>query len=178
MWKASAALIILIVAAVLATGAAPHANSRSPSRLRGADPGADALIDAAVARSETFKRLVAELDASDLIVYVAETDALRPDVRGALRFMGTGAGPDRFLRIDVRPGDPGSATGLIVAIATLAHELMHALEVAAVEHVVDDASFELFYKAVAHEVRDAVFDTRAAREIGQRVHFELTGRKQ
>lgn len=175
MWNARAALI---VAALAATGATAHANSASPSRLRGADPGADALIDAAVARSETVRQLVAELDASDLIVYVAETDALRPDVRAALRFMGTGAGPDRFLRIDVRPGGRGSAAGLVAGIATLAHELMHALEVAGAGHVVDVASFELFYRTMAHEVRDAVFDTPAAREMGQRVHFELTGRRQ
>ena len=175
MPKACAALVL---ASFVAAAATAHANSASPPRLRAADAGADALIDAAVARSETFRQLVAELHASDLIVYVAaDSEQLRPDVRGTLRFMGAGAGPDRFLRIDVRPGDRGSATSVIVAIATLAHELMHALEIASAAHVVDAASFELFYKAVAHEVRDDVFDTPAAREIGQQVHFELTGRK-
>ena len=175
MWNARAALL---AAALMSAGATAHADSAWPSRLRAADPGAEALIAAAMARSATFKRLVADLEASDLIVYVAQGDAWRPDVRGALRFMGTGAGRDRFLRIDVRPGDPRSPTSQILAIATLAHELVHALEVAAVAHVVDAESFERFYRAVAHEVRDAVFDTRAAREMGERVHFELTGRRQ
>ena len=174
MWNACAALL---AAALVSAGATAHADSAWPSRLRAANPGAEALIAAAVARSATFKRLVADLEASDLIVYVAQGDALRPDVHGALRFMGIGAGPDRFLRIDVRPGDPGSPTSLILGIATLAHELTHALEVAAARHVVDEASFARFFRAVAHEVRDAVVDTRTAREIGQRVHFELTGRK-
>lgn len=174
MWNLCAALL---AAALVSAGATAHADSVWPSRLRAADPDAEALIAAAVARSQTFKRLVADLEASDLIVYVAQGDALRPDVGGALRFMGTGAGPDRFLRIDVRSGDPGSPTSLVIGIATLAHELVHALEVAAVAHVVDAVSFERFYKAVAHEVRDDVFDTIAAREMGQRVHFELTGRK-
>jgi hypothetical protein len=167
----------LVAALLLAAVAAAHASPASPTRLRGADAGADALIDAALTRSDTVKRLVAELEVSDLIVYVAEADDLRSDLRGALRFMGTGAGPDRYVRIDVRRGEPGSAAGQVVAIATLAHELMHALEVASAEHVVDEASFALFFRQIAHELRDAVVDTHAAREIGQRVHFELTGRK-
>ena len=180
MPKAPAALLLAaLLAALLAGGAAIRADTLVPSRLRAVDAGADVLIDAAVTRSETVRQLVAELEASDLIVYVAaDSNRLRPDVHGAMRFVGTGAGPDRILRIDVRRGDPGSTTAFIVAIATLAHELMHALEIAAAAHVVDAVSFELFYKDVAHEMRDAVFDTLAAREMGERVHFELTGRTQ
>lgn len=179
MPTAPAALFLAaLLATLLAAGAALRANTVAPSRLRPVDAGADALVDAALARSETVRRLVAELEASDLIVYVAETDALRPGVRAALRFMGIGAARDRFLRIDMRPGDPGNETSRAAAIATLAHELMHALEVAAAGQVVDEAGFAIFYKAVAHQVRDAVFDTRAAREMGERVHFELTGRRQ
>lgn len=91
--------------------------------------------------------------------------------------MGTGASPDRYLRIDLRRADPGSSTGLVAAIATLAHELIHALEVAAAPQVVDEASFARYFGEVAHPLRDAVVDTAAAREIGHRVHFELTGRR-
>jgi hypothetical protein len=173
----NAAALLLIAALLLTAVATAHARPAASSRVRAADAGAGALVSAALTRSATVKRLVAEIEASDLIVYVAEADDLRSDLHGALRFMGTGASPDRYLRIEVRPGDPASPTSLAVAIATLAHELMHALEVAAAQHVVDEASFTRFFREVAHELRDAVVDTPAAREIGQRVHFELTGRK-
>jgi hypothetical protein len=174
MPNASAPLVAALLLAAVATA---HASPVAPSRVRPADAGADALIRAALQRSDTVKQLVAEIEASDLIVYVTEADDLRPDLHGALRFMGTGASPDRYLRIDIRPGNTASPTGLNVAIATLAHELMHALEVAAAQHVVDEASFTRFFREVAHEIRDAFVDTHAAREIGKRVHFELTGRK-
>jgi hypothetical protein len=54
---------------------------------------------------------------------------------------------------------------------------MHAVEVAGASHVVDHASFEHFYRTTADESADDVFDTRAAVEIGERVHFEMTGRR-
>ncbi len=170
------AIAAFVVVSLLASGVT-DVSPTSTARLRAADAGADALIDAALTRSETVKRLAAEIEVSDLIVYVSETNSLRSELSGALRFMGAGA-RDRFLRIDVRPCDPGSATSLIAAIATLAHELLHALEVAGARHVIDELSFTQFYREVADKPHAAVVDTRAAREIGQRVHFELTGRRQ
>jgi hypothetical protein len=168
---------IALLVALLAAGAAPAAaNTSALARVRAVDPGASRLVQEAAARSPTFRELVAEIEASDVIVYVAESDALRGDVQGALRFMGSGAG-ERYLRVDVRRGDRASITSLKRAIATLAHELMHALEVAGAGHVVDRMSFEHFYRNHANRLRDDIFDTRAALEMGQRVHFEMTGRR-
>ena len=166
----------ILLLALLGTSAV-HANRSIVSRVRPVDPAADRLVQEAVARSRIFRQLVAALQTSDVIVYVAESDTLRGDVQGTLRFMGSGASDERYLRIDVRRGDLASTASLRHAIATLAHELMHAIEIAGASHVVDRATFEHFYKTTADELRDDVFDTRAAIEMGERVYFEMTGRR-
>lgn len=170
-------LLAILVAVLLVTSSAVHANTALVSRVRAVDTVADRLVQEANARSPTFRQLVAALQRSDVIVYIAESDTLRGDVQGALRFMGSGAGDERYLRIEVRLEDLGSVLSLRRAIATLAHELMHALEIADATHVVDHATFVNFYKATADQLRDDVFDTRAAVEMGERVYFEMTGRR-
>jgi adenylosuccinate synthase len=167
----------ILVTVLVATSSAVHANSSVLARVRAIDTGADRLVQEAAARSQTFRQLVAALQTSNVIVYVAESEDLRSDVRGALRFMGSGAGDERYLRIDVRRGDLASTVSLRRAIATLAHELMHAIEIASASHVVDHATFVDFYKTTADELREDVFDTRAAIEMGERVYFEMTGRR-
>lgn len=169
--------LAILVITLVGTSGAVHANRSVLSRVRVVDTAADRLVQEAVARSRTFRQLVATLQTSDVIVYVAESDMLRGDVQGALRFMGSGAGDERYLRIDVRREDLASTLSLKRAIATLAHELMHAIEVASASHVVDHATFVDFYKTTADELRDDVFDTRAAIEMGERVYFEMTGRR-
>jgi hypothetical protein len=166
-----------VVVLVLLWASGPAHAGTGTSRLRAVDTAAERLVQEAVARSQTFRQLVASLQSSNLIVYVAESTTLRGDVQGAIRFMGSGAGDERYVRIDVRRGDPSSTASLRRAIATLAHELMHALEVAGASHVVDQATFEHFYKTTAEELRDDIFDTRAALEMGERVYFEMTGRR-
>ena len=63
------------------------------------------------------------------------------------------------------------------AIALLGHELAHAVEVAADASVVDHASFERLYRRIGDRciTRGATrgYDTRAARDAGDRIFAEL-----
>ena len=84
---------------------------------------------------------------SDLIVYVSRTP-LDGTLCGALRFVGAGANGGRYLLIELNDGrgdDLDALSDRLAGIATLAHELQHALEVAGATDVQDLASFEAFY---------------------------------
>ncbi len=131
-------------------------------------------------RSVTFQRLVDAVADSDLIVYVSRT-SLGGTLCGALRFVGAGANGGRYLLIELNDGrgdDLGTLSERLAAIATLAHELQHALEVAFATDVRDLASFEAFYNGVGSVSRRDLVDTQAAQLAGEQVYFEMTGRKQ
>jgi len=167
--------------ALLLTGLAPRASADQTllSRVRGVDQRTVALIDEGLWRSGTLQRMIEEVAASDLIVYVSRT-TLEGTLRGALRFVGVGAGGGRYLLIELND-DLGAGLDApadrIAGIATLAHELQHALEVAAAADVQDLEAFEAFFGEVGTERRRAVVDTEAAQLAGEQVHFEMTGRK-
>ena len=170
-------LALGLLLASLATSAS--ADQMLLSRVRGVDRRARALLDEAVWRSGTFQQLVDAVADSDLIVYVSRTP-LDGTLRGALRFVGAGADGGRYLLIELNDGRGGDLDALsdrLAAIATLAHELQHALEVADATSVRDLASFEAFYGDVGTSRRDVV-DTQAAQLVGEQVYFEMTGRKQ
>src|SRR6476660_2942860 len=96
----------------------------SVRHVRATEPRILALITAGLSRSATLQRLVATLDASDVVVYVAARRS-RPALGGYLAHHVTVAGEYRYLRvaIDVQGTDNR-------LIPLLAHELQHALEVA------------------------------------------------
>ena len=170
--------VLVLLLTSLATSAS--ADQLLLSRVRGVDARARSLIEEALWRSGTFQRMVVEVAASDLIVYVSRT-ALDGTLRGALRFVGAGADGGRYLLVELNdePGDGLDApSDRLAGIATLAHELQHALEVAGATDVQDPESFEAFYTEVAASHRHDVVDTLAARQAGAQVYFEMTGRKQ
>lgn len=82
------------------------------------------LVNEGRLRSDTFRRLVDVLDASDVIVYL-EPKMTRPTLGGYLLHDVGGRGRWRYLRIAV---DFHGAADRVIAL--LAHELQHAVEVA------------------------------------------------
>lgn len=127
-----------------------------------------------VAHSLLFRDLVAQLEASDVIVYV-ESDWTMPDrIQGRLTFM-SWAGGRRYVMIRIAQGLTG-----VQQVAIIAHELQHALEIANADSVVDETTMAAEYRrigftsgAVKH---GAGYDSRAAIEMGQRVWEELNHR--
>ena len=167
-------LVRLCTLAVLVSAAAPSlAESASPAfdpvgpRVRGATPKMTGLIDQGVKRSSTFAALVAALNRTRVIVYVQETRQLPGGVDGQLAVM-TGHGRQRYLRAQVISG-----LCLEETLAIVAHELQHALEVAAHEEVTDMKSLAELYERIGFKARPGRFDTLAAQETGKRVRGEL-----
>jgi hypothetical protein len=138
--------------------------------VRTADPIISSVLSLAASRSPTFQALLDRLRASDLVVYVQTRYELPQSMHGRLTFVGTG-GDRRYLLVNV-------AWGLMdtYLIATLAHELQHAVEVAERPDIVDSASlgraYESFGIQSAHRI-GKTFETQRAIATGTRVLAEV-----
>jgi hypothetical protein len=159
----------LCCGAVLAlTPAAPSTPSIG-AHVRGVTPAINVLLADGARRSPTLARLMRELEATNVIVYVETTDLLPAGLDGRLTFM-TSAGGFRYLRVQVT-----NRAGLDALLAMTGHELQHAAEVAAHPEVRDSADLEGLYRRIGNQgsVRDR-YDTAEARSIGRRVRAELS----
>jgi uncharacterized membrane protein len=125
------------------------------------------MIDEAVRRSSTFRGIVAAIGATDGIVYV-EHGACTHSLRACLTLDVTAAAGYRILRVivDARQRDWD-------VMASIGHELRHALEVLQNPALVDTASVYLFY-AQGREANNHPFETRAAIDAGFAVRNELS----
>src|SRR5262249_49621780 len=118
-----AVIATALVIAPLHAAAPPHV-ANPYAHVRPIQKDAEALIAEGMAQSPTFRRLVNELEQSDVIVYVDLRPDMRDSIGGSLRFLGKSA-THRFLRIQVNRADAP-----IWRVALLGHELQHAVEVA------------------------------------------------
>lgn len=139
-------------------------------RIRPQDARSKQLLRDGIARSETFRALVDQLEASNVFVYVQVSPFIRPTLAGQLTWM-TQAGPYRYLRAMISPDQT-----MDQAIASLAHELQHAVEVMGDEQVVSETTLVSLYKRIGQPSTAAVaagWETIAAQEAGYRVRREL-----
>jgi hypothetical protein len=137
--------------------------------VRSEDPQIEALIERGQARSATFRRLVAELNGSDVVVHVL-AGRLPHGIRGQLRHTVVTVADLRYLfvTVDARAAAP-------LAIAIIGHELQHALEVARAPEVGRTARIDDFFAKIADNAcRSATrFETAAANEVQEKVLREL-----
>ena len=141
-------------------------DSMAHSRVRSTHAYLRAMIGEAVLRSRTFRDLVAAIEATDGIVYV-EHGACMKSVHACLILDVTAAGRYRILRIMVDARQPDWDV-----MASIGHELRHALEVLEDRSVVNNPSMFFFY-AQTRDNRDRPFETRAATDAGDAVRREL-----
>lgn len=139
-------------------------------RIRTMDARITKLLADGVQRSSTFATMVAALQESDVIVYIELKPRLSSKLAARLLLQGV-AGGQRYLRVQVRPNLPNDQM-----IAIIAHELRHALEVAADASVVDQAGLLSLYERIGYRTASTGgYDTEAARRAGETVHLELRG---
>jgi hypothetical protein len=181
--------MLWILSAVLASVTAfPELNAAAPSRtpvrvkrdghvlltaldrrVRALNQDMKLLLARGMARSSTFSRLMSDLDATDVIVYVEFTTKLEQSVAGRLLFAVSPKNGPRYLRIQI------SSEGTVnQQVATIAHELQHALEVAVSPEVRDEDSFARLYDRIGKPLTPPrCYDTDAAQLTGRRVMLEL-----
>jgi hypothetical protein len=151
---------LLVPASAFATGGAPRIR---PNDLRSAK-----LLLEGLQRSPTLRSLVDALDGKDVIVYVEMQPRLKARLAGSLTWI-TGTPKFRYVRISWNP-----EVGTSAAIATLGHELQHALEIAHEPSITSASSLEAFYRRHGIDMRsNNGWDTIAARERGDAVRREL-----
>jgi hypothetical protein len=167
-------LIRVLLASLIVSLAAGRVDAGVP-HLRPLSESATIIIERGLARSPTFRDLVARLNRSDVVVYVDEDHFQSRALAGQLSFL-TRAGGYRYVRVRLqwRSHD-------VQQVATLAHELQHALEIAGRPDIVDHASMARAFADFGHQ-RSPVpamiesFETTAAIDAGDRVWRELAGR--
>ena len=164
-------LLALIVGSLIAsTALAAEPESWREARVRPQDPRLAALLRAGVARSATFRTIVNRLEAGNVIVYVALSQTLKSGLAGKLTWM-TKAGDFRYLKATINMEQNADQM-----IATLAHELQHALEVSGDESVIDQRSLIGLYQRIGRPSRpgqSAAWETEAAQDTGYQVRREL-----
>lgn len=139
-------------------------------RLRPQDARLEQVLKDGAARSATFKALVDRIEASNVIVYLSLNPLMKSNLSGALTWM-TRTGAFRYVRASISTDLPFDQM-----IATVAHELQHAVEVIEDESVTDEKSLVALYKRIGRQSSNAAparWETEAAQATGFQVRREL-----
>ena len=160
-------------AGLLLLGAAPAIaqDDTTPPHVRSESVALRALIDDAAQRSPEIRRLIDQLQELDVTVYVRTRLFTQIDLEGRVALLSARNGR-RYLVIELACGRPG-----FTQMATLGHELYHALEIAREPSIVDARSLAAFYRRIGLQTGDAVgrqtFETEAAARAGTRTRQQL-----
>jgi len=172
-------IAVLVLAVLIVPVRRVHAEERSgcsaresamPVRVRALSPALRDALQDGIRRSALLASLVERIERSDGVVFL---------IPGGINFPNAGrllgglshrivAGPDyRVLQIVIwqRPGD--------LMIATVGHELRHALEVLDAPEAIDQRSVEQLYDRIGLKLRSSVYETEAAERAGDDVRTEL-----
>ena len=140
--------------------------------IRASDDELVALLEDGIKRSPTFKGLVDRLAKSDVILYV------RPDVTAKTNSMRltflAAKGGYRYLVIRV-----GAGRSKDQQLATLGHEMQHAVIIADAASVVDSASLRREFERVGKLTQapvgdDFFFESPGAEEVRRRILAEIS----
>jgi hypothetical protein len=155
-----------MLAALLLAGSVTDVPIHTAPHVRATTPGSRALLTEAVAKSSVLNMLIGQFDATDIFVYIEITGS--PDIPIARTKLVTAVPTARFLRVtinaQVAPWD---------RLPLLAHELQHALEIAADPDVRDDDGIRRLFQRVGFSAGEDKYETTAAREVERRVRVEL-----
>jgi hypothetical protein len=175
----------MLLALGFATMTASHGAAQTPGtsahhdppfRIRTTDPELAEVLQDAIPRSRTLKRLVDAVERSDGLVYLWK-GACPHKARACLLMHLEQAGPNRLLHIHSPPGKRG-----VDAAGSIAHELQHVVEVLSDPRVkTTDDLFALYYRigldgpaSWVQNRNHGRFETAAAQEIGLQVRNELS----
>jgi hypothetical protein len=133
--------------------------------------GMQRLVDDAAQRSPAIREWINRLEALDIPVYVRGRVFTQLDLDGRIGLLAA-AGGHRFLVIELACG-----RSEVSQMATLGHELFHAIEIAEEPSVVSAATLADLYSRIGIETGDQrgrrTFETEAAAAAGLRARRQL-----
>ena len=140
--------------------------------IRASDEELVALLDEGMKRSPTFKSLVDRLSKSDVILYVRPDVTAKNNAPTRLTFLAAQGGY-RYLVIRVTSGRKEQQ------LATLGHEMQHAVVIADAASVVDSQSLKREFERVGKLTQPSVgddffFESPVAEEVRRRILSEVT----
>lgn len=165
-------LWVAIASALVGLSRPVRAAAAAVSGVRSTSFAIRELIDDAMWESPTFRGLVRRIVESDGIVYV-EDGVCHHSVHACLLLDVTPAGGYRILRILVDRQGVLAQRGRLDVMATIGHELSHALEVLGDRNNRSGAAMYLFYMSLS-PTSHHTFETRAAIAAGSKIRSELS----
>lgn len=151
----------------------PHVAVANTARVRAADGRTAAILRDGLNRSETVRALVEELERSNVIVYLEIQWNLKRGLAGNLAWVAA-TKTFRYVRISLNPELTADAM-----VATLGHELQHAVEIARERSIVSGEAMAGYYERNGLDITSHWhgWDTLAARRAGEDVRRELNQQK-
>ena len=158
--------LVSVSPAICSTGVEAQQTLTMP-RVRSENPLLSTTIRQGAERSPTFRRLIEAINATDGLVYVLEGKC-GEGVRACLHSSLELSGPNRLLRIVVsRRRAPGCEL-----IASVGHELQHALEVLSNPNIRTGFGLSSFFQRIGPEGNPRRFETTEAIQVGLAVAKE------
>ena len=166
--------VSLLLAIALGAGVAAGADLPGyEHNIRTTDEYLRGVLRAGVASSPALSKLVARIGRSDVVVYLVRDHALSGHLDGETTFLSAAAGR-RYLYVKIAWDRLPPRH-----VATLAHELQHAAEIADAPWVVSSESLAREYERIGfHSPIQAgrrAYESAAARDMGERVWREFVG---
>jgi hypothetical protein len=140
--------------------------------IRASDDELVALLEDGIKRSPTFKGLVDRLAKSDVILYVRPDVTAKANAPTKLTFLAAKGGY-RYLVIRVGAGQSKDRQ-----LATLGHEMQHAVAIADAASVVDSASLRREFERIGKLTQPSVgddffFESPVAEDVKRRILAEV-----
>jgi len=164
------AMLLTLLFAPLAAAQEPQDQATFASHVRPVN-GLGPLVEEAARRSREVRTLLDQLEAADVIVYIRGRSFEDPELDGRVGLLAV-TNLQRYLVIEI-----SCLETTIVQMATLGHELYHALEIAREPSIVDGRTLAAHYRRIGEQQGDTIgrmtFETAAAFEAGRRARREL-----
>lgn len=159
--------VLPLLTVLLAVDPAAADPANRLEHLRPMQPWIAAALERGMRESPTMARIVGDIETAPLIVHILGADGARQGWDGRIQFVSESAGW-LYVRIEVRQH------GLPMTAALIAHELQHALEMAA-GGVDDVAAFRDLYRRIGLRKPTTAeqYDTPAAVAAGERTLYEI-----
>lgn len=135
--------------------------------IRTASPRLAETITAMRVQSPTFAKMIAALDASDVVVYFEGAVNMEPRLRGCVHFMGASGG-FRYVRVQVK-----LAMSRYDLITSIAHEMQHVVEISEHPGVTSEETLAELYRDIGDEHEFRHFETLGAQRTGRAVLAEI-----